>query len=137
MPNVEKTYSPAANIRALDYKKGNFVTKSGHIKPDATNYPEGFPRGLILAKFTAGADQGFLVPYDSTKTNGQEIPVGVLVESVTPVQFTEVKDNKNGTDAIRVEVDFKGAFIKNSLSGWDTNAKNVLGAKESGNIVYI
>lgn len=137
MPVTDITYNPGKQVRAMDYSKGGYITQSGFMKADLTNYPNGYPRGLVLAKKNAGADQNFYVPYDSAGADGAEIPVAILSEGVSEREMTELKDNRNGVDCIRVEFDIRGVFHKDTLTGWDANALSVMGARELGNLVYI
>ncbi len=42
-----------------------------------------FESGLLLGRKTSGTEAGKLVPYDSTDTEGANVPVGILLSTVT------------------------------------------------------
>jgi hypothetical protein len=80
--------SPVNNVNTFSYKptklfRGTPGNKSGDVLAAPTNtaaFPLGYQAGQILARYTSGANLGLLVNWDALGTDGQAVPVSILVD---------------------------------------------------------
>lgn len=112
-----------SNFKDVVAKRSDLLqVDGGRIKPAPTTTPVLTPAGTVLGFATTGGDAGFYKPYASGNSDGSQVAVGVLKDSV-------LTDNLgNGSEIAIIK---EGILFQDLLIGLDGGAITALGGKAS------
>jgi hypothetical protein len=112
-----------ANFKQIIAKRSDAVGfAGGRMAPSLAG--QSFYAGQVVGYASTGGDAGYYKPYLSTATDGSQVAVGVIAESMS------IDAAGNGSKVTLIVATGAGALFKSRLVGYDAAAKTALGAKE-------
>lgn len=135
---LDKVFPRGRNILATGQFAGDTYENGGLMKADTTNFPAGFPKGLVVVATTEGGESGFLDPYlqtplavdiSGTWTDDTDVDSSTITSDIVPgttfaKQFDIAADHAAG-DLISTTVvsstnysgsDFAVVYVKSSVA---------------------